>query len=124
MKKIYVADDDPTISQVLKLSLAKIPDLEASFFTDGLNLYRAVQQSKPDAIVSDIILPRLDGLAAVRLLKFDEQYREIPVLMISSITDQDIEDQVRKVGADDFLRKPFKPNEIRDRVKALLGLPS
>ncbi len=122
MKRIYIADDDPQIRAIIRVSLSKMEDLEATFFDNGLELLQAVQESPPDALVTDIILPRLDGLAVCRLLKYDEQHAGLPVMVISSVIDADIEEQVRQAGADGFLRKPFRPQEIRDRVRALLGL--
>jgi two-component system alkaline phosphatase synthesis response regulator PhoP len=122
MKRIYIADDDPQISAIIRVSLSKMEDLEATFFDNGLELLQAVQESPPDALVTDIILPRLDGLAVCRLLKYDEQHAGLPVMVISSVIDADIEEQVRQAGADGFLRKPFRPQEIRDRVRALVGL--
>lgn len=122
MKRIYVADDDPNIINVVKFSLARVEGLEASLFDNGLDLFRALQLSPPDAIITDIILPRLDGLALARLVKFDEKYRHIPLMIMSSVIDHDIEDQVKKVHADDFLRKPFRPQDIRERASKLCGL--
>jgi len=122
MTRIYIADDDPNITNVVRFSIAKIEGIEASFFDNGLELYRAIQLSPPDAIISDIILPGLEGLAIARLLKFDEKYRHIPLMIMSSVIDPDIEQQVKKVKADDFLRKPFRPQEIRERAAKLLGL--
>ncbi len=122
MKRIYVADDDPQISTIIRVSLSRVEGLEATFFDNGLGLLQAVQDSPPDALVTDIILPRLDGLAVCGLLKYDEQYAGIPVMVISSVIDADIEEQVREAGADGFLRKPFRPQEIRDRVRQLVGL--
>lgn len=122
MKRIYIADDDPQISAIIRVSLSKMEDLEATFFDNGLELLQAVQESPPDALVTDIILPRLDGLAVCRLLKYDEQHAGLPVMVISSVIDADIEEQVRQAGADGFLRKPFRPQEVRDRVRALVGL--
>lgn len=123
-KRIYVADDDPQITDIIRVSLARLEGLESTFFDNGLELLQAVQDSPPDAILSDIILPRLDGLAVARLLKYDEQYRDIPLMVISSVIDTDIEEQVRKAGADGFLRKPFRPQELRERVRELAGLPA
>ncbi len=123
MKKIYIADDDPNITNVVRFSISTIEGIEASFFDNGLDLYRALQLSPPDAIISDIILPGLEGLAIARLVKFDEKYRHIPLLIMSSVIDPDIEEQVKKVRADDFLRKPFRPQEIREHTVKLLGLP-
>lgn len=123
-RRIYVADDDPQITDIIRVSLTRVEGLEATFFDNGLELLQAVQDSPPDAILSDIILPRLDGLAVARLLKYDEQYRDIPLMVISSVIDTDIEEQVRKAGADGFLRKPFRPQELRERVRELAGLPA
>ena len=120
-KRVYVADDDPTLLQLVAMSLSALSDVEVSVFEDGLQLLRAIQKGpSPDAIVTDIILPRLEGLALARLLKFDETWRHIPILVISTVIDADIQQQVDSVGADAFLRKPFRPNELRERVKALL----
>jgi CheY-like chemotaxis protein len=123
IKRIYVADDDPQISDIIRVSLSRVEGLEATFFDNGLELLQAVQESSPDAILSDIILPRLDGLAVTRLVKYDEQYQDIPMLVISSIIDTGIEEQAIKAGADGFLRKPFRPQELRNRVRELVGLP-
>lgn len=120
MKRVYVADDDPAIAQLMKFSLNKLEGVEVTFFTNGLELYRKIQESPPDAIVTDIILPGIEGRAIARLIKFDENYRNIPLMIISSIIDSDIDEQVRMVRADDFLKKPFRPADIRDRVQALL----
>lgn len=120
MKKVYVADDDPAIAQLMKFSLFKLEGVEVEFFTNGLDLYRRIQESPPDAIVTDIILPGLEGRAIARLMKFDENYRNIPLMIISSVIDPDIDEQVKKVKADDFLKKPFRPADIRERVTNLL----
>jgi DNA-binding response OmpR family regulator len=120
MKRVYVADDDPAILNVIRLTLAKMEGIEVSFFDNGLELYRAIQASPPDAIISDIILPKIEGLAVCRLVKFDENYRKIPLMIISSVIDPDIDDQVKKVRADDFLKKPFRPGDLRERLQALL----
>lgn len=122
MKRIYIADDDPNIIRIVSISISKLPGLETDLFGNGLDLYRALQLSAPDAIITDIILPRLDGLALARLVKFDDRYRHIPLMIMSSVIDPDIEEQVRKVRADDFIRKPFRPQEIRDKAAKLCGL--
>lgn len=119
-KTVYVADDDPAIRQLVHMSLASLPDLQITVFEDGLELLRAVQVQPPDLVVTDIILPRLEGLAVARLLKFDEATRGLPLLVMSSIIDRDVARQVEDVRADGFLRKPFRPSELRERVKALL----
>lgn len=120
MQRVYVADDDPVLLNLMRINVGSMPGVEGAFFDNGLDLYRQVQQAPPDAVVSDIILPRLEGLVVARLIKFDEKYRHVRVMIISSITDNDIAEQVKRVGADDFLAKPFRPHVFRERVKNLL----
>ena len=120
MRKVYVADDDPAMRQLLTMGLEALPDLEIQVFDNGLDLLRAVQEDPPDLVVSDILLPRLEGLALTSLLKFDDSYRHIPVLVVSSVLDRNIAQQVKDVGAEAFLHKPFRPAELRQQVTALL----
>ena len=122
MKTLYVAEDDATLLQLMKVVLGSMAGLECSFFADGLTLLQHIQKAPPDGVVSDVILPKLEGLSVARLVKFDERYRNIRFMIISSVTDADIEEQVRWSGADGFLGKPFRPAVFREKVKELLGL--
>ncbi|MDQ7826185.1 MAG: response regulator [Candidatus Eremiobacteraeota bacterium] len=124
MKKLYCADDDPDVLGFVRLAVSKIEGVEITCFSNGLELYRAVQDFSPDGVICDIILPLLDGLAVARLMKYSGRYKKIPFLIISSVIDPDVEEQVRKVRADDFLRKPFTQAALRERVEKLLGLTS
>ena len=119
MKKVYIADDDNNIIEIIKMTLSKENELKTEYFDNGLDLYRAIQKNIPDAVVTDIILPKLEGLPMTRLLKFDEFLKKIKVLVISSVIDPDIDEQIKRVKADDFLRKPFKPSELKEKIHKL-----
>ena len=106
-KKIYIGEDQPTLVKLISAVLKKKENYEVSFFSDGLKLYRKVQDAPPHILVLDIIMPSMNGLEISRLLKFHDHYRRIPIIIISSITDQDIKERVKKVGADKFIPKPF-----------------
>ncbi|MGV8118780.1 MAG: response regulator [Candidatus Xenobiia bacterium LiM19] len=122
MKKLYCADDDPNILDIYRLTFSKLEDVEARFFDNGLDIYREVQVDKPDVIISDIILPKMEGLTLSMLLKRDEKYRDIKILIASSVIDPDIDEQVKSVGADGFIKKPFRPQEIREKARVILGI--
>lgn len=127
VRRLYLADDDPAVRQLVAMGLEALPDVTLEIFDNGLDLLRAVQANPPDLVVTDIMLPRLEGLALSALLKLDDTYRHIPVLVISSVIDRDIAQQVKDVGASDFLNKPFRPAELRQKVSQLLaatGTPS
>jgi len=122
MKKLYCADDDPNILDIYRLTFSKLEGVEARFFDNGLDIYREVQVDRPDVIISDIILPRMEGLTLSMLLKRDEKYRDIKILIASSVIDPDIDEQVKNVGADGFIKKPFRPQEIREKARVILGI--
>lgn len=120
-RTIYVADDDPAFRHLVKMSLIGVKDIEISQYSDGLEVLRAAQDRKPDLLIVDIILPRLEGLAVVRLLKFDPATWNLPIVVMSSVIDTDVEDQIRRVQADEYVRKPFDPAKLRDTVVRLLA---
>lgn len=122
MKKIYVAEDNPLQMDVMKMMLGESESFAASFFTDGLELYQRTLRDRPDLLVLDIILPNLSGLAISRLLKFHDLYSYIPIIMVSSITDPEIRNQVRTVGADIFLAKPINMEELMFHIRSLLNI--
>jgi len=122
--QVYVVEDSPTQALGVKRALMQLPNIKVTLFHDGLEAYRAIQQNKPGLLLMDLILPSLHGMALCRLLKFHLDYKHIPLLIFSSITESDIYDQVKRAGADEFLAKPYDPAELLDRVKALLARPA
>ncbi len=120
-KKIYIGEDLPVLIRLIKTALSKKEVYNPSFFSDGLELYRKLQEEPPHMLVLDIIMPSMTGLAITRLVKFHEHYSHIPVLMMSSITDKDIRDKVEKVGANAFLPKPFKVQELLSEIDRLIA---
>lgn len=119
--QVYVVEDSPTQALGVKRALLHLPQLKVTLFHDGLEAYRAIQRNKPDLLLMDLILPSLHGLALCRLLKFHLDYKHIPLLIFSSITESDITEQAKRAGADVFLAKPFDPAELLERVKSLLA---
>lgn len=118
--QIYLVEDSPTQALAVKRNLMQLSDVKIKVFTDGLEAYRGVLEAKPDLMLMDLILPSLHGLALCRLLKFNLDYKDIPILIFSSITESDIADQARRAGADDFLPKPFDPAELLRRVQGMI----
>ncbi len=121
LKKIYVGEDQPALIKIISTVLKKKENYESAFFSDGLDLYRKVQEDPPHLMVLDIIMPSMTGLAICRLLKFHDHYKNIPVIIMSSITDSDIRERAKKAGADVFLPKPFKIKELLDEIDRLAG---
>jgi DNA-binding response OmpR family regulator len=117
---ILVADDDPDIRDIVSLRLrrAGYQTVEASNGEDALKLAR---ERPPALCILDVMMPRVNGFEVARELRGDQSTEGIPILMLTaSVQDQDVAKSF-ETGADDYLRKPFKTNELLDHVASLLN---
>ena len=120
MAKILIVEDEKEMVAILKMRL------EASGFTtalaydgqDGLNKART---EKPDLILLDLMLPKIDGYKVCRMLKFDEKYKHIPIIMLTARAQDADKDMGKEVGADAYFVKPFEPHDLMAKIKELLG---
>jgi two-component system, OmpR family, response regulator len=114
--RILIADDDPHIREVLRFALAKA-GMDTDEAGDGEAALAAVARERPDLIILDINMPRLDGLEVCRRLRAEG---DLPILFLSS-RDDEIDRVVGiELGADDYVVKPFSPREVVARVGAIL----
>jgi CheY-like chemotaxis protein len=117
--KILVVDDN---AQNLELLVAYLDalDCEVDTAADGVEALQKVAEAPPDLIVLDIMMPRMSGFEVCRKLKSDPKTRDIPVLMVTALSELgDIEQGVDS-GTDDFISKPVSRLELITRVKSLL----
>ena len=119
--RILVVDDDALIRQILADQLVEAGYL-VSTARDGEEALAKVAAESPDLVLLDVIMPRLDGFEVCRRLKSDERTILIPVVMITVLTATQERIKGIEVGADDFLSKPFNPQELMTRVRSLLRL--
>jgi two-component system response regulator VicR len=117
-KKILIVDDEADIRRLLKSTLGKdYVILEAS---DGEEAVDMAHSQKPDLILMDIMMPKLDGIGACYVLKSDVSTRAIPIIMVSVRTDKLDQDYSREMGADDYLTKPFNLRALLNVIGQLL----
>lgn len=119
MYTVYLGEDTPTQALFFKGVLSQGGALDITTFGDGLDLYLAVQESPPDLVVSDIMLPNLDGRALARLLKFHDDTSHIPLILVSALSEEHREG-MENIGADAFLPKPISVPELRETVARLI----
>jgi DNA-binding response OmpR family regulator len=117
--KILVVDDEADLVETIRFSLELegYNVLVASNGEEGLNLAR---QEKPDLILLDLMLPKLDGYKVCRLLKFDERYKHIPILMLTAKTQEKDKILGKETGANEYITKPFDMDELMAKIKAYL----
>ena len=120
MKKILIVDDEQDIVESLKFVLEVSGYVCYTAFNgeDGLRLAKEIM---PDLIILDVMMPKINGYKISRLLKYDNKYKDIPILMITARS-QD-EDKVigEETGADEYITKPFVVDDVVQRVKSYLG---
>jgi two-component system OmpR family response regulator len=114
--RILIVDDDPHIRQVLSFALGKA-GMETSEAGDGEAALAAVGARKPDLVVLDINMPRMDGLEVCRRLRAGG---DVPILFLSSRDDEVDRVVGLELGGDDYVVKPFSPREVVARVGAIL----
>jgi len=117
--RILIVEDDPDIAELVARYLAK-----AGFSTEhaasGREALHTIAAKPPDLVVLDLMLPHVDGLEVCRLLRASDATAGIPIIMLTARAEESERIVGLELGADDYLAKPFSPNELVARVRALL----
>lgn len=118
-KRILIVDDEQDLVFGLKMHLEK-NDFEVLTAKDGQEGLDKVRREKPDVIVLDLMLPKLDGYKVCRMLKFDEKYKHVPVIMLTARVQKNDEKLGYEVGADAYMTKPYDAQELVKKIRKLL----
>ena len=116
---IWCVEDDSSIRDIEVYALTST-GFEAKGFEDGDSFWNALQSEKPELIVLDVMLPGKDGVTLLKLMKANEAFADIPVIMATAKGSEYDKIQSLDLGADDYLVKPFGIMEMVSRVKAVL----
>lgn len=116
---IYYIEDDAHIRELVSYSL-KQSGYELVCFAEGPELIQACKDAQPDVVMVDIMLPGMDGLEILRVLRSEVATKHVPVIMLSAKGTEADKVEALDAGADDYLAKPFGLTELNSRVKALL----
>ncbi len=114
--KILIVEDDKTLLEVLKYNLVK-ENYRVVTAVDGVQALEVARSEKPDLIVLDIMLPKLDGFEVCRILRKE---MTVPILMLTAKTEEIDRVVGLELGADDYLTKPFSLRELLARIRAML----
>ncbi len=112
---ILIVDDTETNIDILVNTLSR--DYDIAVAMDGESALEAVEEEPPDLILLDIMMPDMDGYEVCKRLKDNPETADIPVIFLSALTGADEKQKGLKLGAADFLTKPFNPSVIQDKVK-------
>ncbi len=118
-KRILVVDDEIYIVHILEFSLT-MEGYSVLTASDGEEALKLIEQERPDLIVLDIMMPKLDGYEVCRRLRQDDQLGNLPVILLSAKGRPVDREAGLQAGADDYIAKPFSPRKLLEKIRELL----
>jgi DNA-binding response OmpR family regulator len=120
VRTVLVADDDEDILELVSFRLERA-GYEVVTARDGAAALATAQETRPDLAVLDVMMPGLNGYEVTQRLRADDATRDIPVILLTARVQEADVNRGFEAGADDYLRKPFSPQELRARVQAIIA---
>ena len=118
-KRVLIVDDEPDIVESIKFNL-ELENIECLEAYDGEEALAKAKKEGPDLILLDIMLPKINGYKVARLLKFDEAYKNIPIIMLTARTQEKDIEIGEQTGANEYVTKPFDMDMLVAMVKEYL----
>lgn len=117
--RILIVDDKPEIAKVISIHLAA--EYDVKYFGTAIDSLSWIHEGNlPDLIISDVYMPEMNGHEFLLYLKANPVYEKIPVIILSSMENSGERIQMLEDGAEDFILKPFNPQELKIRVRNIL----
>lgn len=119
-KKVLIAEDEPDLLQIVsvRIELGGYDVLKAE---DGEEALQKIKDEKPDLVLLDMMLPKIDGFEICRMVKFDEATKAIPIIVLSALSEQKDREKAIECGADAYFIKPFDLALLVTKIKSYLG---
>jgi DNA-binding response OmpR family regulator len=119
-RTILIAEDEPDIRDLVSFRLERA-GYDVILAEDGQEALELAIEHRPDLAILDVMMPRMDGLELTRRIRAEQTIAGMPIILLTaSVQDQAVTEGFR-AGADDYMRKPFSPQELLSRVEAVLG---
>lgn len=117
---VYFIDDSATMREVIKIAFRK-ESINVIACHDAASALAQFPESRPDAVITDVIMPDMDGYEVCRFVKEHSELGATPVILMSGVVNRQVAERAMEVRADELMRKPFQPQELVTRVKSLLN---
>lgn len=118
-KKILIIDDEEEILRIMARMLES-RGYEAISAVDGLDGLEKVRHSNPDLIILDVMLPKMDGYKVCKMLKLSDEYKKIPVILLTARIEESDKKLAEELQYDAYITKPFDFNQLLTKIKELL----
>ena len=119
---VLVVEDSPTMRQLIVFALKRIRGLKITEANDGVDGLKKISAEKFDLILTDINMPIMDGLKLVSLVRNDPNYKDVPIVIITTEGANEDKERAMAIGANDYITKPIQTTKIIDVTKRLLNL--
>ena len=120
--RILLVDDEPSIIKMVGKRL-EVEGFEVLVAMDGQDGLKKAQTDNPELIILDVMLPKLNGYEVCTMLKQDARYQKIPVVLFTAKAQEKDEKLGMECGADAYVRKPFRAQELIEKIRSLIGAP-
>jgi CheY-like chemotaxis protein len=117
---VYFIDDSATMREVIKIAFRK-ENVHVVTCPDAASALEQFAIAAPDAVITDVIMPDKDGYHVCEFIKQHERFGRTPVILMSGVVNRTVAERATSVKADELIRKPFQPQDLVGRVKALLA---
>jgi CheY-like chemotaxis protein len=117
---VYFIDDSATMREVIKIAFRR-ESINVITCADAATALAQFEQNRPDVVITDVIMPDRDGYSVCSQIKQHPEFGGVPVVLMSGVVNKSVADKAVAVHADELMRKPFQPQELIGRVKALLA---
>ena len=124
MPTILVVDDSPTIRRMVCTALGSLADVTFAEAGSGLQAIETLAVQPVQAVVLDMNMPDMHGLDVLKFLRSHRQYRDLPVMILTTRGDESSRDAALQAGASAYMTKPFAPAALVSSVRELLGAPT
>ena len=119
-KLIVLAEDDTDLAAVNAIRL-EISGYEVMEVSNGQDAITAVKEKRPDLLITDLMMPKITGYEVCRMLRFDDSFKNMPIIVLTSLSNQDEREMAVRSGADAVFVKPFELNLLLCKIRELLG---
>ena len=119
-KRILVVEDSPTMRQLVVFALRRIPGCHCDQADDGVDALKQLNQADYDLVVTDINMPIMDGLKLVGMIRKDERHKDVPIVIITTEGGAEDRERALALGANAYITKPIRAQQVLDVVTELL----
>jgi two-component system chemotaxis response regulator CheY len=120
--KVLIVEDSPTMRQLIVFALKRLRGLNIVEANDGVDGLKKLSSEKFDLIFTDINMPIMDGLKLVSLVRNDPNYKDVPIVIITTEGATEDRDRALALGANDYITKPIQTTKILEAARRLLNL--